>query len=63
MIGMPALSATDAQKKENIETRQQQIESGILKARELGLGEWKPEKAGRSFIKIAIDGDTEPKKS
>lgn len=52
MIGMDALTATDAQKKENIDTRTQQIESGLQAAIERGLGEWMAKPAGRSFVRV-----------
>jgi hypothetical protein len=49
---MKALSATEAQKKENIEVRDQQIQAGIARAQELGLGTWSAKRAGRSFARI-----------
>jgi hypothetical protein len=54
MIGMDALTATDAQKKENIDTRTQQIEQGLQAAREQGLGEWTVKVAGRSFVRVGV---------
>ncbi len=52
MIEMDALTATDAQKKENIDTRTQQIEHGLQAAKEHGLGEWTVKVAGRSFVRV-----------
>ncbi len=52
MIGMDALTATEAQKKENIDTRTQQIEQGLQVAKEQGLGEWAVKVAGRSFVRV-----------
>jgi hypothetical protein len=51
MLGLEALTATDAQKKENIDTRTQQIEQGLQAAKEQGLGEWAVKVAGRSFVR------------
>ena len=53
MIEMDALTPREAQRKENIDIRTIEIDSGILKARELGYGEWEVEKAGRSFIRVS----------
>jgi hypothetical protein len=52
MIGMDALTATEAQKKENIDTRTKQIEQGVQAAKEQGLGDWAVKVAGRSFEKL-----------
>jgi dihydroxyacetone kinase len=52
MIGMDALTATEAQKKENIDTRTEQIEQGIQAAKEQGLGDWTDKVAGRSFVRV-----------
>jgi hypothetical protein len=52
MIGMDALTATEAQKKENIDTRTQQIEQGLQAATEQVLGEWAVKIAGRSFVRV-----------
>ncbi len=52
MIGMDALTATEAQKKENIDTRTQQIEQGHQTAKEQGLGDWAVKVAGRSFVRV-----------
>lgn len=52
MIGMDALKATEAQKKENIDIRAKQIEHGIQAAKEQGLGEWTVKVAGRSFVRV-----------
>jgi hypothetical protein len=54
MIGMDALTATEAQKKENIDTRAKQIEQGLQAAREKGLGEWTVKVAGRSFVRVGV---------
>jgi hypothetical protein len=51
MIGMDALTATEAQKKENIDTRTKQIEHGLQFTIEQGLGEWTVKVAGRSFVR------------
>jgi hypothetical protein len=51
MIGMDALTATEAQKKENIDTRTKQIEQGFQFTKEQGLGEWAVKVAGRSFVR------------
>lgn len=52
MIGMDVLKAPEAQKKENIDTRTQQIELGLQAAKEQGLGEWTVKVAGRSFVRV-----------
>jgi hypothetical protein len=52
MIGVEALTATEAQKKENIDTRTQQIEQGLQAGKEQGLGEWAVKVAGRSFVRV-----------
>jgi hypothetical protein len=52
MVGVVALTAGEAQKKENIDTRAKQIEQGFQAARELGLGEWAVKVAGRSFVRM-----------
>ena len=52
MVGIEALKATEAQKKENIDTRTQQAEEGIKAAKEQGLGEWSVKIAGRSFVRV-----------
>jgi hypothetical protein len=52
MIGMDTITATEAQKKENIDTRTKQIEQGVQAAREQGLGEWTAKRAGRDFLKV-----------
>ncbi len=51
MVGMDALTATDAQKKENIDTRAQQIEQGLQAAKDQGLGYWTVKRAGREFVR------------
>jgi hypothetical protein len=52
MIQMDALSATDAQKEENIDIRAKQIEQGILSAKEHGLGGWTYSGKDRSFVRV-----------
>lgn len=52
MVGIEAMTATKAQKKENINTRDKQIERGLQAARDLGLGEWIAKPAGRSFVRV-----------
>jgi hypothetical protein len=53
MVGIDALTASEAQKKENIDTRTKQIEAGVLAAKDKGLGEWAVKVAGRSFVRVA----------
>jgi hypothetical protein len=52
MVGIEALTAVEAQKKENIDTRTKQIEQGLQAAKELGLGAWTVKVAGRSFVRV-----------
>jgi hypothetical protein len=52
MVGIDALTATEAQKKENIDIRTKQIEEGLRAAKEQGLGEWAVKVAGRSFVRV-----------
>jgi hypothetical protein len=52
MVGIDALTATEAQKKDNIDIRTKQIEEGLLVAKEHGLGEWAVKVAGRSFVRV-----------
>ncbi len=52
MVGIVALKATEAQKKENISIRTEQIARGIQAAKEQGLGEWAVKVAGRSFVRV-----------
>lgn len=52
MIEMEAVAATKAQKKENITLRDQQAQRGILKALEMGLGDWAVSRPGREFVKV-----------
>jgi hypothetical protein len=49
---MEALTATEAQKEENIANRAEQIARGIQAAKEQGLGEWVVKVAGRSFVAL-----------
>jgi hypothetical protein len=53
MVGIKAMTATEAQKKENIDIRTQQIEHGLRAAIDQGLGEWAVKRAGRDFVRIA----------
>jgi hypothetical protein len=52
MVGIEALTVSEAQKKENIDIRTQQIEHGLLVAREQGLGEWAVKRVGRDFVRV-----------
>jgi hypothetical protein len=52
MVGIEALTATEAQKKENIDTRTKQMEHGLQTAKDLGLGDWTVKIAGRSFVRV-----------
>ncbi len=52
MVGIEAIKATDAQKKENNDTRTKQIEVGLQAAKDKGLGEWRVGKAGRDFFRV-----------
>jgi hypothetical protein len=52
MVGIDAITATEAQKKENIEIRTKQIEAGVLAAKDKGFGEWAVKVAGRSFVRV-----------
>jgi hypothetical protein len=51
MVGMESLPAKDAQRKENIILRDKQVEEGILKAKEMGLGVWTDPRPGREFVR------------
>ena len=52
MVGIEALTAVEAQKKENIDIRTQQIERGLQAAKDQGLGEWAVKRAGRDFVRV-----------
>ena len=52
MVGIEAMTALEAQKKQYTNTRAEQIERGIQAAREQGLGEWIVKRAGRSFVRV-----------
>ena len=52
MVGIEALTATEAQKKENIDVRTQQIEKGLQAAIDRGCGEWVVKVSGRSFVRV-----------
>ena len=56
MVGIEALTAVEAQKKENIDVRTQQIEKGLQAAIDRGYGEWAVKVSGRSFVRV----DTTP---
>ncbi len=56
MVGVDAMTAVEAQKKQDTDTRAKQIESGIQAAKDQGLGEWTVKVAGRSFVRV----DTKP---
>jgi hypothetical protein len=61
MVGIKALTATEAQRKENNDIRAKQIEQGVQAAREQGFGEWLPGKEGRDFVRVeASNLDTPP---
>jgi hypothetical protein len=51
MVGIEALTATEAQKKENIDI--QQISRGVRAAEDKGLGKWAVKVAGRSFAQVS----------
>ncbi|AFY91581.1 hypothetical protein Cha6605_0281 [Chamaesiphon minutus PCC 6605] len=52
MVGIEALTAVEAQKKENIDIRTKQIERGLQAAIDQGLGEWAVKRAGRDFVRV-----------
>jgi hypothetical protein len=52
MVRIEALTAVEAQKKENIDIRTQQIELGLQAAIDRGLGEWAVKRAGRDFVRV-----------
>jgi hypothetical protein len=52
MVGIQALTATEAQKKENIDIRTKQIEEGLKAAMEQELGQWAIKRAGRDFVRV-----------
>jgi hypothetical protein len=52
MVGIEALTAVEAQKKENIDIRTKQIERGLQAAIDQGLGEWAVKVSGRSFVRV-----------
>ena len=61
MVGIESMTAVEAQKKENIDVRTQQIDRGLQAAREQGLGEWAVKRAGRDFVRVeAYNLDTLP---
>jgi hypothetical protein len=56
MVGIDAMTAVEAQKKQDTDTRTKQIERGLQAAIDQGLGEWTVKVAGRSFVRV----DTNP---
>jgi hypothetical protein len=52
MVGIEAMTAVDAQKKQDTETRTKQIEIGLQAAKDQGLGEWAVKRAGRDFMRV-----------
>lgn len=52
MVGIEAITASEAQKKQNSDTRTAQTEKGIKAAMDKGLGSWGVKAAGRSFIRL-----------
>ena len=52
MVGMTAMTAGEAQKKENAPLRDKQIIEGIAQAQEMGFGVWTAPRPGREFIKV-----------
>lgn len=51
MVGIAAMTAGEAQKKENTLLRDKQIAEGIALAQKIGLGVWTATRAGREFTK------------
>ena len=49
---MTAIPASEAQRKENVMLRDEQITEGIAKAQEMGFGVWTALRPGREFIKV-----------
>ena len=56
MVGIEAMTAVEAQKKQDTDTRAKQIERGLQAAKDQGLGEWAAKRAGRDFVRV----DTKP---
>jgi LPS O-antigen subunit length determinant protein (WzzB/FepE family) len=52
MVGIEAMTAVEAQKKQDTETRTKQIEIGLQAATDQGLGEWAVKRAGRDFMRV-----------
>lgn len=52
MTATEAMTAKDAQKKSNIDKRNQQAEQGIQAAKEKGLGEWVVKRVAREFVRV-----------
>ena len=50
MVGIEAMTASEAQKKQDTDTRIKQIESGIQAAKEQGFGDWAVKVPGRTFV-------------
>jgi hypothetical protein len=52
MVGIEAMTAVEAQKKQDTDTRTKQIEIGLQAAKDQGLGEWAVKRAGRDFMRV-----------
>jgi hypothetical protein len=52
MVGIEAMTAMEAQKKQDTDTRAKQIERGLQAAKDQGLGEWAVKRAGRDFVRV-----------
>jgi hypothetical protein len=52
MVGIDAMTAVEAQKRQDTDTRAKQIERGIQAAKDQGRGEWIARPAGRSFVRV-----------
>jgi LPS O-antigen subunit length determinant protein (WzzB/FepE family) len=52
MVGIDAMTAVEAQSKQDTETRTKQIEIGLQAAKDQGLGEWAVKRAGRDFMRV-----------
>jgi hypothetical protein len=52
MVEIEAMTAMEAQKKQDTDTRAKQIERGIQAAKDQGLGEWAVKRAGRDFVRV-----------
>jgi hypothetical protein len=52
MVGIEAMTAVEAQKKQDTDTRTKQIKIGLQAAKDQGLGEWAVKRAGRDFMRV-----------